>query len=392
MGGDVLESTSKAEHRQGHLNGTISEESIQIYLTHKHHNDLIYCVATNRIFPRQTYESQAVELDVQYVPIPIDEEYNRKVAVSVGETAALQCKMKGNPSPIIQWYDQHGLKLPHGDNGRHVKEETRNNIQKSRLNIEDVSRNDYGRYYCRGRNKHGYIEALIVLSGKSTPDAVSNIKIGTIADVVTVKWTSGFNGGSDQKFYVEYVKLPEGVIEKTGIIDDNELGGSSVNISGLVEGSRYNITVVSINEYGETRSRAFTFRTGEHMKSSHSYESINDERRHHSATEIPDNRTPEPGNFESIPLRNIVTRDEGSDRTSDDDQTSHDYTNLDVRRKSETYMKPGKFIFEFPRDRLHITESLRTSRLYRIGKAIAWFIDDKDGPSDVVIKTEIGKK
>ncbi|XP_070549779.1 nephrin-like [Ptychodera flava] len=263
MGGIEMKSSSETEHRQGYFHGTISEEKRQIKLTYKHYNFSIHCVANNRNFSEQTFKSQEIRLDVQYAPFPADEKYNRRVAVNVGENAILQCQMNGNPVPSIKWYDQHGNKSLPVDNRRYVREDPKKPMQESTLCIENVSKSDHGTYYCRGRNIHGDVEIVIVLSGKSAPDAVSDIEISTTTDITTVHWIAGFNGGDDQKFYVEYVKLPEGVKKTTELINDNELGDISVNISGLVAGSRYNITVVSQNDYGENRSQTLTARAEE---------------------------------------------------------------------------------------------------------------------------------
>ncbi|XP_070552054.1 synaptogenesis protein syg-2-like isoform X2 [Ptychodera flava] len=253
-----MKSSNQAEHSDGYFNGTISEEKLHINLTYKHNGRSIHCVATSRIFSGQTYESKKINLDVHYAPFPADERFTRRVAVSVGKTATLQCQMKGNPTLSMQWYDQDRSELQPDDNRRYVEEDLKELMQESTLYIQDVSNSDYGRYYCRGENKHGDVEIVIILSRISAPDAVSNIKISVMADITTVHWTPGFNGGNDQKFYVEYVQLPEGVKKTTEEINDNELGDISVNISGLVEGSRYNITVVSKNDIGENRSSALT--------------------------------------------------------------------------------------------------------------------------------------
>ncbi|XP_070552058.1 fibroblast growth factor receptor 4-like [Ptychodera flava] len=348
--------------------------------------------------------------------------------------------MKGNPTLSIKWYDQDRSELQPDDNRRHVEEDPKNLTQESTLYIKDVRNSDYGIYYCRGENKHGDVEIVIILSGKSVPDAVTNIEIHMQAGVANVHWKAGYNGGDDQKFYVEYVKLPEGVKKTTELINDNEVGEIYVNISSLVEGSRYSITVVSKNDIGENRSRTLTLIVEEgnnattvttqpgitvliilsscavavlvvivavpvvyvirrrnkanlrHMTSSHSYESINNEGRCHGVSERSNDEMDEPVNYESIPLNNIVTEDSEIDCTSSGDQTSDAYKDLEVRKTSQTYMKPGEFPFEFPSDRLHITETLYTSTFFRIVKGIAWFIDGKDGPSAVAIKTEIKSK
>ncbi|XP_070550605.1 leucine-rich repeats and immunoglobulin-like domains protein 1 [Ptychodera flava] len=435
-----MKSSNQAEHSDGYFNGTVSEEKLHLNLSYKHKGRSIHCVATSRIFSGQTYESKKINLDVHYAPFPADEKITRRVAVSVGKTASLQCQMKGNPTLSIKWYDQDRSELQPDDNRRYIEEDLNKLMQESTLYIKNVSYSDYGIYYCRGENKHGDVEIVIILSKKSVPDAVTNIEIHMQADVANVHWTAGFNGGDGQKFYVEYVKLPEGVTETTEVISDNKLGEISVNISGLVEGSRYNITVVSKNDIGENRSRALTLMVEEsnnettvtlqpsitlfvivsscavvvlvvivavpvvyvirrrnkanlrHMTSSHSYESINNEGRCHGVSERSNDEMDEPVNYESIPLNNIVTEDSEIDCTSSGDQTSDAYKDLEVRKTSQTYMKPGEFPFEFPSDRLHITETLYTSTFFRIVKGIAWFIDGKDGPSAVAIKTEIKSK
>ncbi|XP_070550598.1 cell adhesion molecule 4-like [Ptychodera flava] len=263
MDGIEMKSPHQTEHRPGQLNGTVSEEKLPIKLTYQHHKFSILCVAINRNFPGQIYESQKIQLDVQYAPFPANGLYNRRAAVNVGENAILTCQMNGNPPPSIKWYDQHGNQLQPVDIIGHDREDIKYTIQESKLYIEDVDHSDYGRYYCTGSNKHGDVEIVIILSGKSAPDAVSDIEISVMADIVTVQWKAGYNGGDDQNFYVEYVNLPEGVEKKTEVVNDNELGDISVNISGLVEGSSYNITVVSLNSYGENRSQTLTARTEE---------------------------------------------------------------------------------------------------------------------------------
>ncbi|XP_070551104.1 protein turtle-like [Ptychodera flava] len=247
--------------------------------------------------------------DADDPPFAVDEEFNKRTVVNTGENATLQCLVNGNP--------------PHLHN--------------------------------------------------AVPDAVTNIEIHMQAGVADVQWTAGYNGGDDQKFYVEYMKLPKGIKETTELIDDNELGEISVNISGLVEGSSYNITVVSENNIGENRSRALTIMVKE--------------RSCHCEPESSNDKTHEQVNYESIPLNETVTED-NEIISSSGDETSDTYADLEIGNMSQTYMKPGTLAFEFPRDRLHTTATLCTSAFHRIMKGIAWFIDGKDGPSDVAIKTE----
>ncbi|XP_070551102.1 fibroblast growth factor receptor 1-like [Ptychodera flava] len=437
MDGIEMKLSTQGEHRQGQFNGTVSEEELQINLTSKHHGLSIYCVAANIDFSEQTYESQKIEMDVQYGPFAVNDKFKKRVAVNIGETAILKCQMNGNPSPSTQWYDRHGNQLPLDGNRLFIKENRKETIKESKLYIEDVDNSDYGRYYCRGKNKHGDVEIVIIVSRKSIPDAATNIEINMQAGVANVNWIAGYNGGDDQKFYVEYVKLPEGVKKTTELINDNELGEISVNISSLVDGSRYNMTVVSKNDIGENRSSTLTLMVEasnngtsiavkdsdtlliilsscavvvigvivavavvyvirrrnkanlRNVKSSHSYESINYGRSCNSKLESCDDEMDEPANRKSIPLKNIVTEDNEIECKPSADQTSDAYKHLEVRKTSQTYTEPGKYTFEFQRDRLHIAETLHTSRSYRIVKALAWFIDGKDGPSDVAIKTEI---
>ncbi|XP_070550601.1 B-cell receptor CD22-like [Ptychodera flava] len=161
-----MKSSNQAEHRDGYFNGTISEERLHINLTYKHNGLPIHCVAASRIFSGQTYESKKINLDVHYAPFPADERFNRRVAVRVGKTASLQCQMKGIPTLSIQWYDQDRSELQPDDTRRHVEEDPKNLTQESTLYIKDVRNSDYGIYYCRGENKHGDVEIVIILSGK----------------------------------------------------------------------------------------------------------------------------------------------------------------------------------------------------------------------------------
>ncbi|XP_070547705.1 tyrosine kinase receptor Cad96Ca-like [Ptychodera flava] len=49
-------------------------------------------------------------------------------------------------------------------------------------------------------------------------------------------------------------------------------------------------------------------------------------------------------------------------------------------------MAPGKLVFEFTHDRLHVGDDIHIGRFYKIVKAMAWYINGKDGTTQVAIK------
>ncbi|XP_070547625.1 fibroblast growth factor receptor-like [Ptychodera flava] len=77
-----------------------------------------------------------------------------------------------------------------------------------------------------------------------------------------------------------------------------------------------------------------------------------------------------------------------------------EYTELDMRptyaslkgggANQDVYLKSGDTVLEFPRDRLFLKETLHEGRFRNVMKGQAWFIDGKDGVSDVIVKVAKG--
>jgi hypothetical protein len=82
---------------------------------------------------------------------------NGPIYLSPGERLELRCPAVGNPLPVITWYkNDHPLDM--GELRRH---------NDAKLQLDDVTRNDSGRYTCALENRHGTIrETFVVIVGR----------------------------------------------------------------------------------------------------------------------------------------------------------------------------------------------------------------------------------
>ncbi|NP_001089175.1 NPHS1 nephrin S homeolog precursor [Xenopus laevis] len=164
--------------------------------------------------------------------------------------AALVCKAEGIPSVAFSWA-KNGVSLDL--KGPRYSEKTFHelSVHTSTLVISNVSAvKDYALFTCTAMNTLGVDSFSIQLVSTSRPDPPSGLKvIGFTHNSVTLQWSSGFDGGAEQKFRVRY-RWPE--TDSHMYVDVFPPQDTVFTITGLKGSTAYNFSVNAINALGES--------------------------------------------------------------------------------------------------------------------------------------------
>lgn len=126
------------------------------------------CIADNNVKPPASY---TVQLEVRFAP------YCKAIQDTVGQAqnrrfhAKLECLVAANPRAEVIWYKENKAtqeKEQIQDNDKYTLEQQDDQRLKAdekwyTLSIKNVQGNDYGDYYCTGKNEHGENEAKFQL-------------------------------------------------------------------------------------------------------------------------------------------------------------------------------------------------------------------------------------
>ncbi|XP_072048951.1 nephrin-like [Amphiura filiformis] len=218
------------------------------------------CEAENGVL--ENVQSNEVDVIVYYSP----EITTEKTIDSIdeGKDASLECIGIGHPEPTLKWYTSEGIPINSGGKISIIETtlgsgQINGTLKMSLLNIRQVSRDDYGVYVCNASNGIGYDVHRINLTGLAKPFPPNDVRIVTgesETTALTVRWTSGHNGGVNQWFIIKYYKdeeneeeLYSGTVKETSDVD------YKYQINGLTSGIAYYIRVISGNMIGNNTSQ-----------------------------------------------------------------------------------------------------------------------------------------
>ncbi|XP_009950773.1 PREDICTED: LOW QUALITY PROTEIN: hemicentin-2, partial [Leptosomus discolor] len=90
------------------------------------------------------------------------------VAVEVGESVSLQCRVEGSPPPRVTWSRQDGKPVP----GWHGPRGVSSQLEAAELLIDSASLDDQAVYICEAQNEFGKIQAEVklVVTGHAAPE------------------------------------------------------------------------------------------------------------------------------------------------------------------------------------------------------------------------------
>ncbi|XP_064471157.1 protein turtle-like isoform X2 [Ornithodoros turicata] len=153
----------------------------------------------------------------------------------------MPCEGKGHPPPTVSWRRVDAKKLP----------KNRHSINKGKLTIKSLQKEDHGRYECVLQNDVAtLVTSTLLLVESTTPHAPTNVSVNTSAFAATVSWLPGYDGGHAQTYVLWYRLVGQGDSEwrTIRVYPDNAI---TLTIHNLQPESQYEFQVLSRNAFGD---------------------------------------------------------------------------------------------------------------------------------------------
>ncbi|KHJ95223.1 immunoglobulin domain protein [Oesophagostomum dentatum] len=164
----------------------------------------------------------------------------------LGGRARARCRAHAVPDADFVW-DRAG-EVIQGNNTKYGMSTIQLDYStfESTLWISNLTPDDYAREIsCTARNSFGTDSVHIPIGPPSPPDAPLDVHVtNTTLNTISISWTPGFDGGSDQTFEVRYQRDGEDIMH--GINTSH----SNLRLSGLAPASVYLFQIRSINSRG----------------------------------------------------------------------------------------------------------------------------------------------
>ncbi|XP_071033776.1 nephrin isoform X1 [Parasteatoda tepidariorum] len=190
-------------------------------------------------------------LIVQYKPTIVRNLVNPKVATELSSTVELRCIALGDGNVTFVWSFNSTVIIQGLDIGRYnIRAAEAGDLQWcSVLTIKRVRPDDYGEYTCVAKNHLGYDFVKFSLSKKGAPEPPKELKaMNESTDSITLVWSPGFDGGSDQNFRIRFKKSDA----STYNYKEAPTNTTSVTITGLEPGAQYDFFIAAYNNIGES--------------------------------------------------------------------------------------------------------------------------------------------
>ncbi|CAF1291780.1 unnamed protein product, partial [Adineta ricciae] len=178
----------------------------------------------------------STDVRVQYEPFILNS--YKKLAVVENHDVKTECIVDAYPKPDISWFDPSGQRL-----SSFTKEKVFNNtITIAELHLPLSYSSILGQYRCSGKNDFGQREFVINFQRPGLPDPPIGLQARNVThSSFILDWQSGYDGGSEQLFYVS--------------LDDNSTNEretlfNSLRFDDLNSNTRYSVKIRSKNDIG----------------------------------------------------------------------------------------------------------------------------------------------
>ncbi|KAI4826045.1 hypothetical protein KUCAC02_021701 [Chaenocephalus aceratus] len=173
--------------------------------------------------------------------IELDATLRKIVGVRACSTLRLLVTIRGRPEPEVKW----------SKDGGPLSERAQIEVKSfyTELVIENVNRNDTGKYVLTAENCNGLKSAFINVRVLDSPSAPTNVEVKDIKrDSVSISWEAPLiDGGAKISHYI--VEKREDARKAFTSVCSNCVR-NSYRIDNLQEGSFYNFRVLAVNEFG----------------------------------------------------------------------------------------------------------------------------------------------
>ncbi|KAM6937763.1 titin-like [Xenentodon cancila] len=178
---------------------------------------------------------------VEAPEIELDSSLRKIINVKACSTLRLFVTIRGRPDPIVNWSKEGGS----------ISERAQIEVTSSYtvLLIENVNRNDCGKYVLTAENCSGSKSAFINVRVMDSPSAPTSLEVKDVKrDSVSISWDSPLiDGGSKISHYI-VEKREESRKAFTSVCSN--CVRTSYMIENLQEGSFYYFRVLAVNEFG----------------------------------------------------------------------------------------------------------------------------------------------
>ncbi|XP_037624285.1 titin-like [Sebastes umbrosus] len=186
-------------------------------------------------------ESMVAAEKLEAPEIELDSTLRKIVSVRACSTLHLVVTIRGRPEPEVKWSKEGG----------NVSQRAQIEVTGSHtaLLIENVNRNDTGKYVLTAENCCGTKSAFINVRVLDSPSAPTNLEVKDVKrDSVSISWEAPLiDGGSKISHYI--VEKREDARKAFTSICSNCIR-NSYKIDNLQEGSFYYFRVLAVNEFG----------------------------------------------------------------------------------------------------------------------------------------------
>lgn len=191
--------------------------------------------------PMDLPESVVASEKLEAPEIELDTSLRKIVSVRACSTLRLFVTIKGRPSPEIKW-SKEGSTL-----SDRAQIEVTNTY--TVLLIENVTRDDTGKYVLTAKNFSGSRSAFINVRVLDSPAAPTNLEVKDVRkDSVSISWEAPLIDGGSKILYYVIEKREEARKAFTSICSD--CVRNSYKVENLQEGCLYYFRVLAVNEYG----------------------------------------------------------------------------------------------------------------------------------------------
>ncbi|PRD35485.1 UNVERIFIED_CONTAM: Nphs1 [Trichonephila clavipes] len=197
---------------------------------------------------------KTAKLVVLYKPTIMRNMINTKIASELKSTIELKCIAEGDGNISFVWSFNSTVIIQGLDIGRYdIRSAFTGDLQWcSVLTIKRVRQEDLGEYTCVARNNLGYDFVKFTLAKKGAPESPKDLKaVNETTDAITLVWSAGFDGGSEQNFRIRYKKSDSSIY----FYREAPTNATSYTITGLEPGAQYDFFIAAYNSIGES---AFT--------------------------------------------------------------------------------------------------------------------------------------
>ncbi|XP_035789910.1 Down syndrome cell adhesion molecule-like protein Dscam2 isoform X3 [Anopheles albimanus] len=135
---------------------------------------------------------------------------SKMVTVKKGDTAMMQCEVKGDKPINVVWLRNGKHELNPSTNYRvSIKQDATPEGISAEVQISNVDSSDSGAYFCQASNLYGRDQQLVQLQVQEPPQPPSSLEAATVSSrVVNLKWQPrGGDAAEVSKYIVEYREI-----------------------------------------------------------------------------------------------------------------------------------------------------------------------------------------